>query len=73
MWAKACGSDEEGVLHITVFQKQQGCYHALTCLQNRGGSQICGGTAANSVFQYEAWGLCCRGSDHKGPFRYKPH
>lgn len=36
---------------ISLCVKQQGCYHALTCLQRRGGSQICGGAAASGVFQ----------------------
>lgn len=51
MCAKACGAEEGRECYISLCVMQQGCYHALTCLQKRGGSQICGGAAASGVFQ----------------------
>lgn len=40
-----------GAYCISLCVKQQDCYHAFTCLQKKGGSQICGGAAASGVFQ----------------------
>lgn len=67
MYAKACRAEEGRGRCISLCVKQQGCYHALTCLQKRGGSQICGGAAASGVFQARHGARAAEAVITKGP------